>query len=178
MVVLPAAEGRDGHTARMVVAVFACVLGLAVVAWALYRDDPLPVPAPRSAPDWGPLPEPADLVRLEFPKTVPGYDPASVDAHLDALAVAYRDLLAEAPPEVVARARRRAAARRGIDLPPEQPGDGAEAAPPQARGAAATVLAAAPDGDGPTVADPIDDTAEALRAEAVLATLRRDGERR
>ncbi|HEY8338943.1 MAG TPA: DivIVA domain-containing protein [Egibacteraceae bacterium] len=159
----------------MVVAVLACAVGLAVVAWTLLRDDLLPAPAPRSAPDWGPLPEPADLLRLEFPKSVPGYDPASVDAHLDALVVAYRDLLAEAPPEVVARARRRAAARRGLPL--DEP---APSAPQQAGSTADGDDGGADGAPAPSTCgvDALGDTAEALRAEAVLATLRQDGERR
>jgi DivIVA domain-containing protein len=110
----------------MLVAAVACLLGLAVVLLVVYADGPLEPPAPRE-PDWELLPTPGDLARADFPLAFPGYDPASVETHLDLLRRAYTDLLAVAPPEVVQRARQRAAMRAGLDpeefaLPDDPPG--------------------------------------------------------
>lgn len=98
----------------MLLAVVACVLGLAVVLYALYQDEPL-VPAGPAAPEWDPLPTPSDVVRSEFRLAYPGYDPASVETHLDVLRRAYADLYAVAPQEVLERARRRAELRTGAE---------------------------------------------------------------
>jgi DivIVA domain-containing protein len=98
-----------GHTPTMLVAAIACLVGLAAVLVALYRDEPVSVR--RVSPDWGPLPSPAEVAAASFPLTLRGYDPATVDAHIDRLRQAYDDLLAVAPPEVIERAHRRASAR-------------------------------------------------------------------
>jgi hypothetical protein len=140
----------------MPVAIVASLLGLVVVLVAYYRDPPLEERRVR-VPDWDVLPDPGDLARIEFPIAVPGYDPATVEFHFDLLARAYADLLAAATPEVVARARHRAAVRQGLD--PEQ------LPPPVTRAAdqpADSALA-------PVADEGVD--AEALRAEAALADL-------
>ena len=140
----------------MPVAIVASLLGLVAVLVAYYRDPPL---AERrvAAPDWDLLPSPGDLARIEFPVAVPGYDPATVEFHFDLLTRAYSDLLAVAPPEVIAKARHRAAVRLGLD-PDQIP-------PPPTR----TPEAAA--GDSALVAQGEGADAEALRAEAALADL-------
>lgn len=140
----------------MLVAVVVCLLGLGVVLTAVYRERPLP-PPPAPSVDWEPLPTIAEVSRTDFPLAFPGYDPATVEAHLDALRRAYADLLAVAPPEVVHRARRRAAIRTGGD--PD-----------------ALVLR---DPAGPFAgADGIDAPAEdeAMRIEAIATRLNPDGE--
>lgn len=141
----------------MPVAIVASLLGLVAVLVAYYRDPPL---AERRVvlPDWDLLPDPADLARVEFPIAVPGYDPATVEFHFDLVTRAYADLLAAATPDVISRARHRAAVRQGLDpdqLPPP-PTRAVDQPPVQ------TALAA------PT-AEGLD--AEALRAEAALADL-------
>ena len=139
----------------MPVAVVASLLGLVVVLVAYYRDTSLAEVAP-AEPDWDLLPAPSDAARSDFPLAFPGYDPATVELHLDRLAGAYADLLAVAPPEVVERARRRAALRLGVDLGEVAGGAGEGAtgpdAPPSDAGAGASAEANA--------------DAEALRAEA------------
>ncbi|HWB72447.1 MAG TPA: DivIVA domain-containing protein [Egibacteraceae bacterium] len=137
----------------MPVAVLLCLVGLAVVLVVLARDEPVDVPGPQ-APDWDLLPTPADVARVEFPLSLPGYDPATVEVYLDALAGAYEDLLAVATPEVLARARRRAALRRGLA------GGDAEA---EAGGGQLPARS--------TIAPAAGDDAEALRLEAALAAL-------
>lgn len=141
----------------MGVAIAASVVGLLVVLVAYYRDEPLEQRRLHH-PQWDLLPDPADLARTEFPLAFPGYDPATVEVHFDTLARAYADLLAVAPPEVVARARRRAAVREGLD--PADPRGHArdDLSPPVPEAAAVATPAEAPD-------------AEALRAEAALAHL-------
>lgn len=138
----------------MAVAIVASLLGLLAVLLAYYRDPPLAQRGIRT-PDWDVLPDPAEVARLEFPIAIPGYDPATVELHFDLLNRAYADLLAAAPPEIIARARHRAAVRRGIDpdaIPVRSP----------ARPPSDTALT-------PIVAEHAD--AEALRAEAALADL-------
>lgn len=140
----------------MPVAIVASLLGLVAVLVAYYRDPPL---AERTVapPDWDVLPSPADLARIEFPVAVPGYDPATVEFHFDLVTRAYADLLAVASPEVIARARHRAAVRLGLDpdLIPPPPTRTPEAAP----------------GESALVAQGEGADAEALRAEAALADL-------
>lgn len=113
----------------------ALLLGLVTVLLAVYRDAALDAPRP-AVPEWDLLPMPADVARIDFPLAIPGYDPASVETHLEVLRRAYEDVVAVAPPEVLARARRRAAERAGITLaddPAAEPGDGRPAwAPPVA----------------------------------------------
>lgn len=144
----------------MLVAILACAVGLIAVLVVIYREDDRVIVGP-VAPDWGLLPEPVDVTRVEFPLTSFGYDPAAVEIHLDALAQAYADLHAVAPPEVRQRALQRAAMRRGVAVPVvgSHSGDAVGAvdrADPRSGGSAL--------GDG-------DDGG--LRAEAVLSTLGR-----
>ena len=109
-----AARPRTYASAAMLLAAVVVLAGMAVVLWALYGE-PLPEPVAATPTGWGSvLPTPADVGRAAFPTVLRGYDPAAVDAHLDAAARAYADLLAVAPPEVVARARERAATRLGL----------------------------------------------------------------
>jgi hypothetical protein len=110
----------------MLLAVVVCALGLAVVLFAVYRDEPLEPPQP-ALPDWDPLPSPVEVAHGEFPLAFPGYDPASVEVYFDQLRRAYDDLYAVAPPEVIERARQRALLRAGrqfTDLTNEQRLDG------------------------------------------------------
>ncbi|MDP9405526.1 MAG: hypothetical protein M3O86_02840, partial [Actinomycetota bacterium] len=98
----------------MPVAIVASVVGLVAVLIAYYRDSG-ELEAGPPPPDWALLPSPGDLARVDFPLTFPGYDLATVDLYFETLARAYGDLLAVAPPEVVARARVRTALRLGLD---------------------------------------------------------------
>jgi len=98
----------------------ALLLGLVVVVLAVYRDARIEDPRP-AGPDWGLLPMPSDVARIDFPLALPGYDPASVETHLEALRRAYEDVVAVAPPEVLARARRRAADRAGVRAEDDPP---------------------------------------------------------
>jgi DivIVA domain-containing protein len=140
----------------MVLAFVLCGVALAAVLVAVYLDEPVADSGP-SGPVWDLLPTPSEVARVEFPMSYPGYDPASVDLHLDAVARVYADLLALTPGEIQQRAARRVAERTG--RPPPQ------AAGP---GTAATVTAAA--AVNPAVQ--AGDDGEALRAEAGLANLR------
>jgi hypothetical protein len=140
----------------MALAIVASLLGLVTVLVAYYRDPPLEERT-LVAPGWDVLPDPAEVARVEFPIAVPGYDPATVEFLFDLLTRAYADLLAVAPPEVVERARHRAAVRRGIDPEMLPPRDLSQ--PPAATPAALGALAP----EGPDAA--------ALRAEAALADL-------
>jgi len=163
----------------------ALLLGLVSVLVAVYRDSALDTGAP-VGPAWEPLPMPSDIARFEFPMSVPGYDPASVELHLETLRRAYEDLVAVAPPEVLARARRRAAERAGValdELPPEMRVAPASTDAPSAwaspvpdspvavpvPGADAQAPATGPTADQvPDGTWPSDDS-DALRLEAVLA---------
>lgn len=147
----------------MPVAIAASVLGLIIVLVAYYRDAPI-VERSLEPAHWDLLPDPNDIARTEFPLAFPGYEPATVEFHFDLLTRAYADLLAVAPPDVIARARHRAALRRGVELPedelsasPVPPREGAAQRPP-----ASSSLAPA--------SDEAEDI-EALRAEAALADL-------
>lgn len=139
----------------MTVVVLASLLGLAVVAVALLRDEPtVPRGAVVVAPRWQGLPEPADLARVSFPFSIPGYDPATVDVHFEALVRAYETLWSAAPEDIRHRARLRAEARAGrVKAPDETPAEefSAEAVPPPP--------------------DPGQTDAEALQAEAALSRL-------
>ncbi len=104
----------------MLLVTLATLVALAATLVALYRDERLSahqVAAPRA-----PLPG-ADAVRVEFPVRPLGYAPAAVDTAYEALRLDYADLLAEAPPEVVERARRRAARRTGVEQAAVGPDD-------------------------------------------------------
>jgi DivIVA domain-containing protein len=100
----------------MLLASVVSLVGLAAVLFAVYADSTLAPPGPHM-PDWDALPTPADVSRSEFPLAFPGYDPASVEVHLDLLRRAYADLYAVAPAEVRERARQRAAYRVGEVAP-------------------------------------------------------------
>lgn len=148
----------------MPVAIAASMFGLVVVLVAFYRDAPV-MERSLDPEHWDLLPDPSEVARTEFPLAFPGYEPATVEFHFDLLTRAYADLLAVAPPEVIARARARAALRRGIDLPDEEfalPPATAAAPPPAQR---TTLAPLTPEG-----AD-----VEALRAEAALADLDHPG---
>jgi hypothetical protein len=99
----------------MLVVTVTSLVGLVVIAWAVHRVDRAEDPA--VVPDWEAIPVPSDLTQIDLPVTYPGYDPASVEAALDAMRQAYTDLYVAAPPEVIERARRRAALRQDpLDL--------------------------------------------------------------
>lgn len=149
----------------MTVAIVAGVLGLIAVLVAYYRDAPGKEQGV-VAPAWDLLPDPSDVARTEFPMAVPGYEPATVEMHFDLLTRAYADLLASAPPEVIARARHRAAVRQGIE-PPEEPQETRAAPAPAA--VAAPPLPPRRSTLAPLSSEGAD--AEALRAEAALADL-------
>lgn len=136
----------------MPVAIAASVLGLITVLVAFYRDEPLQERR-LAEPDWGLLPDPGDLARVEFPLAFPGYDPATVEFHFELVTRAYGDLLAASTPEVIGRARHRAALRRGLE--PDAP--------------APTVAAETPDATSLTPLVVESGDVEALRAEAALA---------
>lgn len=149
----------------MLVAFIVCLAGLVVVIVALARDDP-PVRRPRADT----LPTLAEAPRLDFPLTSPGYDPAAVEAYLEAVAHALADLLAAAPPEVVERAR-----LLGLLGPDEEPADAGTPteesvqAPASAQARSSTLDGADPGADPGTDPDTEDD--EALRAEAALVAI-------
>ena len=152
----------------MPVAIIASLLGLVVVLIAYYRDTPLEERR-LQAPDWELLPDPAEVARTEFPLAFPGYDPATVEFHFDLLTRAYADLLAVATPDVLSKARHRAAMRRGVDVPntPTPDRQDAPAAAPASRDRAhqrSSLAPVAPDSD-----------LDALRAEAALAELETRG---
>jgi hypothetical protein len=134
--------------------------GLLVVFFALWRDAPLDDPGPR-LPDWDPLPSRRDLAAVDWPLRVPGYDPATVDQRFELLSAAYADLLAEADPAAIERAKRRAARRlaqlrgeagalRGDDAggPPQVP-DVLPGPRPGSIGAVGTARAPVPPGIAP-----------------------------
>jgi hypothetical protein len=144
----------------MSIVVLATLVGLAVVAVALLRDEPIvPRGAVAAAPRWQGLPEPADLARVSFPFSMPGYDPAAVDVHFEALVRAYETLWSAAPEDVRHRARLRADARAGRLAPP---------ADDEIEDIDAAVVPAPPD-TGETDAD-------ALDAEAALSRLEQRGD--
>ena len=135
----------------LVIAAVLAVVSAVVILIAYYTDAPI---TPRRAPlPWDVLPDPSDVARAEFPLSMPGYDPTTVEEHYELLGRAYADLLAAAPPEAIAQARQRAALRLGVDL--------------DADGRA--LLPAAPAAAVPLTQEPSD--TEALRAEAALADL-------
>lgn len=144
----------------MPVVVVTTLLGLAVVAIALLRDEPIvPRGAAAAAPRWRGLPEPADLARVSFPFSFPGYDPAAVDVHFEALVRAYETLWTAAPEDVRHRARLRADGRAERLAPADEDADGFTAAP-----------VPPPPDQGETDAD-------ALSAEAALSRLDDEPER-
>jgi len=95
------------------------LIGLAAVLLAMYRDRAVVVHEP-AVPDWDTLPVPADLGHVAFPLAVRGYDPATVDIHLDRLRRAYTDLYAAAPQDVREAARADAAVHRGERAPVQE----------------------------------------------------------
>ncbi|MGH8904821.1 MAG: hypothetical protein ACRDYA_24840 [Egibacteraceae bacterium] len=126
----------------MLVAFIACLAGLVVVLVALARDEP---PARQAPPT---LPASA---RLDFPLASPGYDPAAVEAYLEAVACALADLLSVAPPEIIERAR-----CLGLLEPAAKAGEESVQAPRHDA--------------GPGI-DPDTEDEEALRAEAALVVI-------
>jgi hypothetical protein len=101
----------------MMFAVVLCLLGLALVLVAVYRDEAMDAPGP-ALPEWEPVPSPSEVGRSDFPLAFPGYDPASVEVHLDLLRRAYTDLYEVTTPELRERARQRALLRSGRDPGP------------------------------------------------------------
>jgi DivIVA domain-containing protein len=150
----------------MLVGALAAVVGLAAVLFALYRDGEIET-REVTKPDWDLLPTPADVARVEFPLSFPGYDPASVELHLDLLRRAYADLLAVCPPEVVNRARQRAADRAGVDIEDSEPPPTALTEDPDAEPQPVDAFAESP-GAGAPGADQ-----EALRLEAAMSHVER-----
>lgn len=152
----------------MPVAIAASLIGLVVVLVAYYRDPPLVARRLEPPPEWGPLPDPGEVSRTEFPLAFPGYDPATVEIHFELLLRAYSDVLEAATPEVLQRARQRAALRAGAGAGTAggvQPRPRAYVPPadqPQTQPAASSLAA-------PLSSEGSD--AEALRAEAALADL-------
>jgi hypothetical protein len=136
----------------MLVAVLASLVGLVVVLVALAHDEPLA----RPTPDTPPTPH------AGFPLTWPGYDPVAVEAYLDALARALAELLAGAPPEVVAHAQR-LRILHAFPAEASAPAEGPVSAPVQAQPAQASLWTL--DGVDPRTDD------EALRAEAALTVI-------
>ena len=150
----------------MPVAIAASLIGLIVVLVAYYRDPPV-LERSLDPGHWDLLPDPSEVARTEFPLAFPGYEPATVEFHFDLLTRAYADLLAVAPPDVIARARSRAALRRGIELPDD------ETPPPVSY----TAGAPTPPGTSLVPLTPEGADIEALRAEAALADLDQAGGR-
>lgn len=93
----------------MLLAVVACLLSLAAVLVAVYAD---PGVRPLTPVGLDHAEGPGEEDRVTFPLVLRGYDPAAVDVAMARLRAAYRDLLAEASPQVVERARTRAEAGR------------------------------------------------------------------
>ena len=144
----------------MVVAVLAGCLGLLAVLLALYAE-PQPRPPRGARASFGvqpvpvaSLPSPQDLRPPDFRLRPLGYDPVGVDVHVEMLRRAYRDLYAEATPEVLARAaQRRSGAARAPAAAPEGPGQVDERAGVEDDAVARTVT-------GPVDADPAGNTDE------------------
>ncbi len=100
-------------TAWVVVGV-TCLLGLVVTLVALFtedREDPVP-----PEPAWL-VPAPRELRSVRFPRAWRGYDPASVDIFLAALATAYEELYEVAGSDAVAEARERLSRRAPVRSP-------------------------------------------------------------
>jgi DivIVA domain-containing protein len=138
----------------MIVASVACLVGLLVTLVALARDGPL-APRTRVPPALPVMPTAADITHVDFPMAWPGYDPAAVDLHLEAVAKAWSELMAATPREIVERAERLAALRASIPFAKEEP------EPPAPREAPPSTLAGTdPEAPG-----------EALRTHAALELL-------
>ena len=84
----------------------------------MLRDREVPRDEVRGA-DWL-LPTPVDIREPDLGFAWQGYDPRQVDALLDAVAVAYEELLLAAGPSALRRAESRVASRRGREheVPP------------------------------------------------------------
>lgn len=113
----------------------AASVGLAgtVVALLASRVDGEPAP---TRPGWL-LPSPRDVRDPRFRRRFQGYDPVEVEAHLDAVAMAYEALQEAAGPEAVARAEREVALRLGREVPGDVSADEAVAPEAGTGGAAA-----------------------------------------
>jgi hypothetical protein len=142
----------------MIVAVLAAIAGLVAVLIATHHPYAGLEPPAAPEPEWDPLPAPNDVARPDFPLAFPGYDPASVEAAIEALLVAYEELYAAAAPEARERAHRAAARRRGRGPP----------APPERKEPPHAALPAA--GGSPMGPPDLD---EALRAAAALDAIAR-----
>lgn len=119
----------------------AASVGLAstVVALLVRRADGEPAP---TRPGWL-LPSPRDVRDPRFRRRFQGYDPVEVEAHLDAVAIAYEALQEAAGPEAIARAEREVALRLGREVPGDATAE--EAVPPEATGGAAAGESASDD---------------------------------
>lgn len=82
----------------MFVAFLACFVGMAAVVVALAHDEPPPARRLLAATARA-VRAPEDIVRTDFPLAWRGYDPATVEMHLRAVAQAWADLLGIVPPE-------------------------------------------------------------------------------
>jgi hypothetical protein len=164
-----------------VIAAVIAVAGLVVVLLALRGDTELKAPAP-SDPEWDILPTRSDLARTSWPLRLAGYDPAAVERSFERLADTYADLLREADPAAIARARRRSAERLGVEDPeaPVPAGSDLAGSVPTGSDPAGSDLAgsvpASPALALPDDAPRPDATVEALRTAAALDVLgRRNG---
>lgn len=94
-----------------------CVGGLVVTLVTLLAGGHVHPPGPLE-PAWL-VPTPAEARSPRFPLAWRGYDPASVDVFVNALAAAYEELYELAGPDTVAHARRGLARRlaRRVDEP-------------------------------------------------------------
>lgn len=160
----------------MIVAASLAVVALIVVLVALARDRAaVPLGEPH-APHFDGLPTPSDLARLELPTASTGYDPASVEATLDAVRMVYAELWRAAGPAGRYRAAHALARRQGAapPSPPDSRSDGPIVVPWRDElGAPAgpiPVSALEDDQDG-------GEASQALRAVAGLAVLDPDGPR-
>jgi DivIVA domain-containing protein len=153
----------------MIVVFLACLVGLVVVLVALASDGPPAAEESQPAAPAALTPKPravripADVMRTDFPLSWPGYDRAAVEAHLDAVAQAWGEFLALAPPEDGPRTRRLASQLR-------TKGRGQTVAQPVPPPPLEPCLSSALEG-----ADP-DSDAEAIRSHAALELLRRQRE--
>jgi hypothetical protein len=154
-----------------VIAAVIAVAGLVVVLLALRGDTELKAPAP-SDPEWDILPTRSDLARTSWPLRLAGYDPAAVERSFERLADTYADLLREADPAAIARARRRSAERLGVEDPGAPVPAGSDLAGSDLAGSVPASPALALPDDAPRP----DATVEALRTAAALDVLgRRNG---
>lgn len=147
-----------------VVAFAVTALGLLTVLFALYWDREVLKGSSAPEQDWGVLPLPADIRHIAYPTSMRGYDPVAVESSLDAIAVAYGELLAVTTPEQRARARRNVARRTGRPFDVTEAPEIADEADVPGSPAAASALPPQPGSQ----------TSDALRREAALSTIEHD----